>query len=89
MVQNMAVLLHDPERVESTMLALRKVAEPLGLKVVSGHEASGLIGQFAALAKLILYFMVSAIFGVTLIVINNTMIMKTLLIILIAFIGSA
>ncbi|HEX8818935.1 MAG TPA: FtsX-like permease family protein [Archangium sp.] len=79
-VLSAAVLLKDPELLEQTMAELQATvkAEGLPLRVISWQKASGLIGQFVLVAKLVLYFAVFIIFVVALVIINNAMMMATL-----------
>ncbi|MFN7132955.1 MAG: ABC transporter permease, partial [Myxococcales bacterium] len=79
-VLNAAVLLKEPELLEQTMKDIEAAAERDGLelKVVSWQQASGLIGQFILLARIILYIAVLIIFIVALVIINNAMVMATL-----------
>jgi len=50
----------------------------LGLKVVGWEEASGLIGQFIVVLRVVLYIAIFIIFLVALVIINNSMVMATL-----------
>jgi ABC-type lipoprotein release transport system permease subunit len=79
-VLNAAVVLKDPERLEQTRAELEQQAQAVGLplRVVSWQKASGLIGQFVLLVKLVLYTAVFIIFVVAMVVINNAMMMATL-----------
>ncbi|MBF5044870.1 FtsX-like permease family protein [Aggregicoccus sp. 17bor-14] len=79
-VLNAAVMLKDPSKLQESLRALQARADAAGLKlkVVSWQQASGLIGQFVLVAKLVLYFAVLIIFVVALVIINNAMMMATL-----------
>jgi ABC-type lipoprotein release transport system permease subunit len=79
-VLSAAIMLKDPEQLQQTLLELQKSAKAAGLplRVVSWQQASGLIGQFVLVAKLVLYFAVFIIFIVALVIINNAMMMATL-----------
>ena len=50
----------------------------LPLKVVTWQKASGMVGQFVTLARIVLYVAVLIIFVVALVIINNAMVMATL-----------
>jgi ABC-type antimicrobial peptide transport system permease subunit len=50
----------------------------LGLQVVGWEEASGLIGQFIVVLRVVLYIAIFIIFLVALVIINNSMVMATL-----------
>ncbi|HZH79218.1 MAG TPA: FtsX-like permease family protein, partial [Archangium sp.] len=79
-VLSAALMLKDPEQLQQTIAELQATAkaEGLPLRVVSWQQASGLIGQFVLVAKLVLYFAVFIIFVVALVIINNAMMMATL-----------
>ncbi|PTL80523.1 FtsX-like permease family protein [Vitiosangium sp. GDMCC 1.1324] len=79
-VLSAAVLLKDPEKLEQTLAELQASAKDSGLplRVISWQKASGLIGQFVLVAKLVLYAAVFIIFVVALVIINNAMMMATL-----------
>jgi ABC-type lipoprotein release transport system permease subunit len=79
-VLDAAVILQDPRRLQETMRDIRALSdrENLGLKVVSWREAAGLLGQFIAVARLLLYFAVLIIFIVAMVIINNSVMMATL-----------
>ncbi|MFL5351340.1 ABC transporter permease [Archangium sp.] len=79
-VLSAAVMLKDPEKLEQTLAELRKSAEDskMPLRVISWQKASGMIGQFVLMAKLVLYVAVLIIFVVALVIINNAMMMATL-----------
>ena len=50
----------------------------LGLQVAGWEEASGLIGQFIVVLRVVLYIAIFIIFLVALVIINNSMVMATL-----------
>lgn len=79
-VLSAAVMLKDPTRLRETLADINAAGErdALPLKAVSWQEASGIIGQFVLVAKLILYLAVFIIFVVALVIINNAMMMATL-----------
>jgi ABC-type lipoprotein release transport system permease subunit len=79
-VLSAAILLKDPEQLPKTIQELQGMAKEAGLplRVISWQQASGLIGQFVLLAKLVLYIAVFIIFVVALVIINNAMMMATL-----------
>lgn len=80
LVQNAAVFLGDVNRLDETKEALNAYfkAESLPYQVIDWKEASGLIGQLAVLTRAILVIALIIIFGVTVIIINNSMVMATL-----------
>jgi ABC-type lipoprotein release transport system permease subunit len=77
---NAAVILKDPSRLRAAQREIQAAAKAAGLdlKVVDWQEASGLVGQFVTLSRLILWTAVLIIFAVALVVINNAMVMATL-----------
>jgi ABC-type lipoprotein release transport system permease subunit len=77
---NAAVLLKDPARLRAGQREIEDAARAAGLdlKVVDWQKASGLVGQFVTLSRLILWTAVLIIFAVALVVINNAMVMATL-----------
>ncbi len=79
-VKNAAVILRDPSRIGESIREIEAVAKRDGLqiKAVSWQQASGTMGQFVTLARLVLYTVVLIIFAVALVIINNAMVMATL-----------
>lgn len=79
-VLNAAVILDDPGRVQATISAIEAAGKQAGLplKAISWKEASGLIGQFVSMMKVVLYVAVLIIFVVALVIINNALVMATL-----------
>jgi ABC-type lipoprotein release transport system permease subunit len=79
-VLSAAIILKDPEQLEQTLAELQTAgtASGLPLRVISWQKASGIIGQFVLVAKLVLYAAVFIIFVVALVIINNAMMMATL-----------
>ena len=77
---NAALILHDPTKLRETARDVAAAAEAAGLqlKVVDWQEASGLVGRFVTLARLVLWIAVLIIFLVALVIINNAMVMATL-----------
>jgi len=79
-VLSAALMLKDPEKLPQTLKELQQQTRAAGLplRVVSWQQASGFVGQFVLVAKLVLYFAVFVIFVVALVIINNAMMMATL-----------
>ncbi|MCC7382745.1 MAG: ABC transporter permease [Deltaproteobacteria bacterium] len=77
---NSALVLSDPSRLEETRLAVEQALSGAGLemKVVDWQKASGLVGQFIIVLRLVLYIAIGIIFLVTLVIINNSMVMATM-----------
>jgi ABC-type lipoprotein release transport system permease subunit len=79
-VMNVAVLVKDERKIPATMQAIEEAGKHTGLplKAVSWQQASGFIGQFATLMRVVLFTAVLIIFVVALVVINNALVMATL-----------
>jgi ABC-type lipoprotein release transport system permease subunit len=75
---NAAVILKDPSRILETTQALLPVAKGLGLQVVDWKEATGIVGQFVLVMRLVLVTALFIIFIVALLIINNAMVLATL-----------
>lgn len=79
---NAALILDDarPAAIRRTMEDVRKAVEEngLGLEVVDWQKASGLVGQFVTLLRIVLFTAVVIFFAIALVVINNAMVMATL-----------
>jgi ABC-type lipoprotein release transport system permease subunit len=77
---NAAILLDDPAHLGAAQKAIEAAVQQAGLplKVVTWQEASGMVGQFVTLARLVLWVAVLIIFAVALVIINNAMVMATL-----------
>ena len=77
---NAAVVLDDPRRIPEAIEAIRAATKQAGLdlKIVTWQEASGVVGQFVTLSRIVLYTAVFIIFAVALVIINNAMVMATL-----------
>ncbi|MBC7794060.1 MAG: FtsX-like permease family protein, partial [Clostridia bacterium] len=76
---NAAVLLRDPRRLESTRAAIEAAtkASSVPVKAISWQAASGLVGQFVIVVRLVLLVAIGIIFLVALVIINNAMVMAT------------
>lgn len=77
---NAAVLLEDPDRLAETKEAIEAAfrANALPLQVVDWQKASGIVGQFIVVIRLVLYTAIVIIFLVALVIINNAMVMATM-----------
>lgn len=77
---NAAVLLEegsDAKRAAERIEALSE-REELGIQAVTWREATGLIGQFVLVIRMVLYVALLVIFAVALVIINNSLIISTL-----------
>ena len=79
-VLNAAILLGDPSRIHETIAAIDQASERdgLGIQAVDWQTASGLIGQFITVIRIVLYVAIFIIFAVALVIINNSMVMATM-----------
>jgi ABC-type lipoprotein release transport system permease subunit len=75
---NAAVILKDPSRILETTQALIPVAKSVGLQVVDWKAATGIVGQFVLVMRLVLVTALFIIFIVALLIINNAMVLATL-----------
>jgi ABC-type antimicrobial peptide transport system permease subunit len=75
---NAAVILKDPSRILETTKALEPVAKGVGLQVVDWKAATGIVGQFVLVMRLVLVTALFIIFIVALLIINNAMVLATL-----------
>lgn len=77
---NAAILLKDPRRIAEGKAAVQKAVDDarLGLKVLDWQEASGIVGQFVAMLRAILFVAILIFFVVALVIINNAMVMAAL-----------
>ena len=79
-VLNAAVTLHDPTKLDVTLKAIDAAtsAQKLEIKTATWLQASGRLGQFVYLIKLVLFVAVLIIFIVLMVVMNNAVVMATL-----------
>ena len=77
---NAAVLLDNISHLESTRVAIEKATKFAGVpvKAISWQTASGLVGQFVIVVRLVLLVAIGIIFLVALVIINNSMVMATM-----------
>jgi ABC-type lipoprotein release transport system permease subunit len=77
---NAAILLHDSRRIAQGQAAVQAASQAagLGLKVVDWQTASGFVGQFVTVLRLVLVTAVVIFFAVALVIINNAMVMAAL-----------
>lgn len=81
-VLNAAVILKDstPKKIRQAIAAIEEQGKKDGLplKAIDWQKASGIIGQFIMLARLVLYIAILIIFMIALVIINNALVMATL-----------
>lgn len=77
---NAAIRLKDGSKIRETRAELDKLLEEKGLdaKLVDWQEATGVVGQFANIMRMVLIFGLGVIFIVALVIINNSIIVGTL-----------
>ncbi|HYH95834.1 ABC transporter permease [Hyalangium sp.] len=80
MVLSAALILKDPELLDSTLAELQEsqALKDLKLRVVSWQKAAGLIGQFVLMMRMVLWGIIVILFVVVLAIINNAVMMATL-----------
>ena len=80
MFLNAAIILKDPNRLAETMEEINRInrKKQLGIQVIDWRKASGIVGQFITVVRIVLYTTIFIIFLVALIIINNSMIMATM-----------
>jgi ABC-type lipoprotein release transport system permease subunit len=79
-VLNAAVILKDPTKIPQTIAAIEAQGrkEGMPLKAISWQKAAGIVGNFIAFARAVLYFAIIIIFTIALVIINNALVMATL-----------
>jgi ABC-type lipoprotein release transport system permease subunit len=79
-VLNAAVILHDERKLERSIAEVEAAGKAKGmdLRAISWQKASGIIGQFVTLSRIVLNTAVLIIFVVALVIINNALVMATL-----------
>ncbi|MBP6217074.1 MAG: ABC transporter permease [Oligoflexales bacterium] len=75
---NAAVFLKNEKSSKETQLELEKSLDSIGpANVIDWQQASGIVGQFVEIIRFVLFFGVSVILLVALVIINNSMIVAT------------
>jgi len=77
---NAAIILKDARLLKKTQEDIEKMIEDhqLNLQVIDWQKASGIIGQFAVVIRIVIYTAVLIIYLVALVIINNSMIIATM-----------
>ncbi len=77
---NLAVFLKNFEILNQTQSELTQMFKEknIPLQVTDWNSASGMVGQFITLIRMVLYIAIFVIFLVALIIINNSMVMSTI-----------
>jgi len=78
LVLNAAVILNDPSSVAEVIARIGDMESELGIKAIDWQEASGIVGQFIFVIRLVLFTAIFIIFLVALVIINNSMVMATM-----------
>jgi ABC-type lipoprotein release transport system permease subunit len=76
---NAAVLLDSEEHLRGALTQVEKATKDAGVpvKAISWQAASGLVGQFVLVVRLVLLVAIGIMFLVALVIINNSMVMAT------------
>jgi ABC-type lipoprotein release transport system permease subunit len=76
---NIALKLKDPTKIQETRKQLEDALKSAGLsaRVIDWQKASGTIGQFVNILRIVLLFAICIIFLVAMVIINNSIIMGT------------
>lgn len=79
-VRNAAVVLRDRNQLEAAKAAIERVAERDGLaiKVMDWKQAAGMLGNFVSVIYAVLLVAILGVFGVALLIINNSMVLSTI-----------
>jgi ABC-type lipoprotein release transport system permease subunit len=77
---NAALILDDPGQLRRTLRDVQRASDEakLGLKVLDWEAASGVVGQFVIMLRIVLLVALVIFFVVAIVVINNAMVMATL-----------
>ena len=77
---NAAVILHNPGLIDESAEAIRSLSleKGLGIQVTDWQSASGMVGQFITVIRVVLWIAITIIFLVTLVIINNSMLLATM-----------
>ena len=77
---NAALILDDPGRLRHTLRDVQRASDEakLGLKVLDWEAASGVVGQFVIMLRIVLVVALVIFFVVAIVIINNAMVMATL-----------
>ena len=77
---NAAIILEDPSKIEETQAQLEAALTAAGMqmKVVDWQKASGIVGEYITVVRLVLYIAIFIIFLVALVILNNSMVMATI-----------
>lgn len=79
-VRNAAIVLKDRKQIEAATAKIQEIskAKGLGIKVLDWRQASGMLGQFVAVIYAVLLIAILGVFGVALLIINNSMVLSTI-----------
>lgn len=75
-----AIIVDEGADLDDTVARIEQVSDREGLSIqaVTWREASGLVGQFVLVVRIVLYVALFIIFSVAIIIINNSMVISTL-----------
>ncbi len=79
-VRNAAVVLRDRNALPAAKAAIERIAERDGLaiKVMDWKQAAGMLGNFVSVIYAVLLVAILGVFGVALLIINNSMVLSTI-----------
>ena len=79
-VRNAAIVLKDRKQIEAVTAKINEMskAKGLGIKVLDWRQASGMLGQFVSVIYAVLLIAILGVFGVALLIINNSMVLSTI-----------
>ena len=81
LILNIALILKDPNAVDAVIQkikAMNDADDTLNIQAINWQGASGIVGQFILVIRLVLYTAIFIIFLVSLVIINNSMVMATM-----------
>ena len=79
-ILNAAVVLDDPASLAAVkpVIEARLAERGVDAQVVDWQAAAGMVGQFILIVRLVLFVALAIVFGVALVILNNTMVMATM-----------
>lgn len=75
---SVGVLLKDPSKSRESQEQIAAIVGPLGLKASDWQQSTGLIGQMTLVVRAILLGAIAILFLVTIVILNNSLVMATL-----------
>jgi ABC-type lipoprotein release transport system permease subunit len=75
---NLAVLLKDPSKASDSLEDISAAVAPFGQQAVGWQQATGIVGQITLVVSGILFGAIALLFLVTVVILNNSLVMATL-----------